>query len=866
MSSRTYKSGAQKRKLKADSERSDAKLPKIEHFFSKQLDSSTRLDKGVCEPPSASPKPTSNETDDISAISLPLPTLSQDPTASSSVVRNPTAEIQQHSNSDNARNFGSRELVNKAYPSDKANYPDDIIDSDTKRYIIGLSSCRPHGPFPKNEEKRSFSSEYYSFKLPTGQQILRTWLCYSPTHDKVYCEPCWLFADRNLPYKHQSWSRGINDWKGLSKKIKLHQESSIHLRACMDYDLWKRKGTVDDALEVERRRKTNIWKQILRRIIDVTLTLATNNLAFRGHREKLGELHCGNFLSIIHLLTKYDPVLKDILDKQECSITYLSPQIQNEIISLLSAEVEKEIINEIQAAPFYSIIMDTTQDIAKVDQLSTIFRYVTVNMDDKNQPQDIKIQESFLGFQEVKEQGAEGLASDIIKIIDSKGFSLNKCRGQGYDGAATMSGVYSGVQTRIKEKEPSAQYVHCAAHNLNLVLNDAASGVISEVKHFYDVVQKLYAFFGNSIKRWQMLVEAQHDKDMPTKDRINNVTLKKLCPTRWASRFDAIVALRYRFMDILKTLTKIILCSKKKDERDEAEEIRNQMQNFRFVVLIIFQTKILESINIQSKLLQKKDVDLGTANSLLKNAIAELSAYRDQFENVKENAKILALKWQIDPTFTHTGKSGRVTRRYIFDNDDVQFFDQERKFKISVFYANLDIVITQLKSRFEGLSAVVERFNVLTPNMLLESTDDELSHAANKLCEVYNQDLSPLFPHQIKCFRSAMRPLIAQQSSAMDLAKLLIIENNGVASCVPDVCTAFFIFLTLPVTVAGAERSFSKLKIIKNYLRSTMSESRLSGLALLSIEGERTRRLNVDAVIDKFADASVRRKSRFEQC
>jgi hAT family C-terminal dimerisation region len=108
--------------------------------------------------------------------------------------------------------------------------------------------------------------------------------------------------------------------------------------------------------------------------------------------------------------------------------------------------------------------------------------------------------------------------------------------------------------------------------------------------------------------------------------------------------------------------------------------------------------------------------------------------------------------------------------------------------------------------------------------------------------------------------------LSSQQSSAMDLAKLLIIENSGVASCVPDVCTAFIIFLTLPVTLAGAERSYSKLKLIKNYLRSSMSESRLSGLALLSIEGERTRQLDVDAVIDRFADANVRRKVRFARC
>jgi hypothetical protein len=42
--------------------------------------------------------------------------------------------------------------------------------------------------------------------------------------------------------------------------------------------------------------------------------------------------------------------------------------------------------------------------------------------------------------------------------------------------------------------------------------------------------------------------------------------------------------------------------------------------------------------------------------------------------------------------------------------------------------------------------------------------------------------------------------------------------------------------MTIPISVASAERSFSKLQLIKNYLRSTMSQERLSGLATLSIE------------------------------
>jgi hypothetical protein len=92
------------------------------------------------------------------------------------------------------------------------------------------------------------------------------------------------------------------------------------------------------------------------------------------------------------------------------------------------------------------------------------------------------------------------------------------------------------------------------------------------------------------------------------------------------------------------------------------------------------------------------------------------------------------------------------------------------------------------------------------------------------------------------------------------LADLLMIQHSSLTSSFSDVCTALFMFLTVPVTVATAERTFSKLRIIKNYLRSTMSQERLSGLALLSIENDRAQKLDFNKIIDIFATEKSRKK------
>jgi len=95
--------------------------------------------------------------------------------------------------------------------------------------------------------------------------------------------------------------------------------------------------------------------------------------------------------------------------------------------------------------------------------------------------------------------------------------------------------------------------------------------------------------------------------------------------------------------------------------------------------------------------------------------------------------------------------------------------------------------------------------------------------------------------------------------SIKDIANYIL--ENDMASLFKDILTACIIFISLPVTVASAERSFSKLKIIKNYLRNSMGQERLSNISILNIERSRTKELNVNKIIDDFANKKARKKN-----
>ena len=86
-----------------------------------------------------------------------------------------------------------------------------------------------------------------------------------------------------------------------------------------------------------------------------------------------------------------------------------------------------------------------------------------------------------------------------------------------------------------------------------------------------------------------------------------------------------------------------------------------------------------------------------------------------------------------------------------------------------------------------------------------------------------------------------------------------ILQFVTAVDCYPNVSVAYRILLTLPVTVASAERSLSKLKLLKNCLRSSMLQDRLNGLATCCIEKDVLDNIDLEIVLNDFASRNTRR-------
>lgn len=173
----------------------------------------------------------------------------------------------------------------------------------------------------------------------------------------------------------------------------------------------------------------------------------------------------------------------------------MSPQIQNEIISLCETAIRDGIVQDIPK--YCSVMANETQDCSTSEQVSICSRFVN---------KDFEVCKEFLGFVKVKRMDAQTIAAEILDALRRLGLHLEGLVGQGYDGTCVMSPSKNGVQAKIAAEYPNATYVHCRSHVLSLALSSSCKNV-PEIRNLFDSVGKITWFLGGSAKRKEIFLE-----------------------------------------------------------------------------------------------------------------------------------------------------------------------------------------------------------------------------------------------------------------------------------------------------------------------------------------------------------------------
>nr|XP_034886744.1 zinc finger MYM-type protein 1-like [Populus alba] len=170
--------------------------------------------------------------------------------------------------------------------------------------------------------------------------------------------------------------------------------------------------------------------------------------------------------------------------------------------------------------------------------------------------------ECFLGIKHVSDTTASSLKAVIEALFSKHGLSISRLRGQGYDGASNMRGEFNGLKALILNNNPSAYYVHCFAHRLQLTLV-AITKKHNEVGDVFNFISSIINIVGASCKRMEVIREKQYARiieglengEISSGRGLNQEnSLRRYGDTRWGSHYITIICLLAMFSSVLDVL------------------------------------------------------------------------------------------------------------------------------------------------------------------------------------------------------------------------------------------------------------------------------------------------------------------------
>lgn len=665
-------------------------------------------------------------------------------------------------------------------------------------------------PLLKIEEVSKTKSREHRRKFNMDIYEKYDWICGCNVRDKMFCFVCLVMGG-----EQSAWTvSGVSDLKHLTSRAPQHARSSKHMSCFIEF---KMLGKTDVGQQLSMAYHTNISqhnkrvdknRHVLKRIIDCIRFCGAFELALRGHDEKCDSENPGIFLGLINFTSEIDIILQTHLNDATV-FKGTSKTIQNELLDFMLQVCREEILSQIKEASYVAIEADETTDFSNIQQLVIIIRYVFRN----------KIYERFWGFKNPDGHSSENIAQSLLEELEIMGISFDKLIAQSYDGAAVMSGRLNSVQTKVRNKYPNAHFIHCYAHQFNLIIQKAVSSNTG-VKLFFANLQAFSTFFSHSAKRTAVL------------DKIVQARPPRAAVTRWSFQSRTVNCIYENKDKILECLETIIINASDSKTTNEASGLINFLNNDNFQFWLEVFHLIMPHVEIFFNEVQTRGATVTYIYKCQESFEHEMHKVREKIDNV-----------------TTTGVLLRPSRNVTVPGDRRSVAAKEV----------CDTIISQVKDRFQftgHLSAVrlflVESFKEYRknfPDKTFSETVNSYPHFdKNKL----KTELQVLYERDDICS-------VDKGNSICALMKFIF--DHDLTNVFSETYKLLLIIATTPMTTAECERCFSTLKRIKTFLRNSMGEERLNALTMLSVEKNLVKNISNfnDKIVNLFSQAKNRR-------
>ena len=779
------------------------------------------------------------------------------------VSRESNGSLSSTSKNVNTVNTDTLQSVNNETTADGATNSENTINIPHLEFTPASSTSqyRPQDSFqfPKrligNRERRCQHQWFKEFK----------WLHYNVKNNCVFCYYC-VSHDSKLTAEHNKdpayISTGFRNWKKAPKCFKEHEESKCHKAALTYQVVVPRCG---DAVamnnnEVIKRRYNE--RQYLKIVMESLQYLARQGIALRGNEDGND-----NLTQLLLLRGKDHPyIIERLQSKIPGKKRYTHHDFQDELLTIMSNQLLRKKLYDVNSNKFYSIMCDEYTDISNKEQLSFCVRWVD---------NELNAHEDFLGYYEIP-----NIKSDtIVRVIKDSliRFNLPMCnlRGQTYDGASNMLGPKSGVAKQIKDEQPKALETHCHGHTLSLSVKDTtkSSKLLNNVMGTVGEITKLVKY---SPKREKILGSINENIELQDNDAecdYKITSLSKLCVTRWTVRATTYMKVLSNYAQLMKLWEICLQEQLDKEIRSRIVGCQYQMKLFSFFYGIHLGYKLYIISDNLSKTLQKESM-----SAIEGQRIAQLTL--KTFQNMRtdeaadlffESVLVKASKHEFieDPVLPRKRKNPDY--RSLNDSFQVEGYSSNAEayhsispkdeFRVKYFEA-LDLITASIKSRFTqpSFKAFSNMELFLIQSVAGQGFVDE--EIVEFITKTYGDDLDI---NALQVETAVLGTILGgiKVTCFYDIYKRMKEIGNVEKDLIPNVTILCRLLIVNPATSCTPERSFSTARRLKNWLRSTMTNRRFNALGLLNTHKELTDNLDLAEVGNEFVSLNDERYHYF---
>jgi len=629
--------------------------------------------------------------------------------------------------------------------------------------------------------------------------------------------------------------------------LKRHELSNCHREAVeLTITIPATTTNVMELMQHNQVKEKENNRGMLLKIVSSIRYLARQGLPLRGD----GSEEDGNFLQLLQLKGEDDAGLLEWMKRKVNR--YTSHDIQNEVLKVMATNILRTVSKCLQESPFIALMLDETTDIGNDEQTTIVLRRVTDSFD---------VHEEFVGLYKVPSIDAATLTSVAKDALCRLNVPLSKLRGQCYDGASSMRGARSGVAKRIMEDEPRAVYIHCYGHSINLAVNDAIK-LSLPIRKALEVTYEVTKLIKYSPKREGVFRELKSSHDLNVGSRSPGIRL--LCPTRWTVRADALASILDNYETLLSTWEECLQLVRDTESKARINGVCSQMKTFDFMFGAVLGEMILRHSDNLSKTLQHKATSAAEGQVIAKMVIETIAKVRTEFDLFWD--KLLKKARSVDIEEPQLPRRRRVPRCLDDGNSSSHFHHESPKaYYRQVYYEAIDNTISCLSDRFNQPG--YQLYSNLEQLLIKASQQEDFSEPFKTVCDFYKDDLvSDLLHVQLRTFGIDFQSAAMQEEGAIrrhptifDIRAYFQGLSGSQRSLLSQVSRVVQLIMVMPATNASSERSFSALRRVKTYLRSTMGQQRLNNLMVLHVHKELTDALNLEEVVNDFVADSEHR-------